>query len=320
MKMKNIYFIIAAILALLMLTLPLICTAKSVETGVTMPLPEQTDAADTLTVLDFTTNETFEVTFKDYLFGVVAAEMPMTYEDEALKAQTVTAYTYTLYTISKNTNEEYDISTDSSTFQGYISREKAREKWGDKADQYEKRLDGIIADVQGIYICLNGSPIMAVYHAISGGKTEGCENVWGTSLPYLAPKESLGDLLATDYLSSVTVSPDNLKEAFKDKCEFSGEAKDYIGKITKTDSGYVKQIQVGNTALSGTEFRKALNLRSANFDVAYTGGNFTFSVRGYGHGVGLSQNGANYMAQQGNTYTEILNWYYTGCVLQRTES
>ena len=318
--MKNIYFIIAAVLALLMLTLPLICTAKSVEVSTVVPLPEQTDSADTLTVLDSSTNETFEVTFKDYLFGVVAAEMPMTYEDEALKAQTVAAYTYTLYTVSKNENEKYDISTDSSIFQGYISHEKAREKWGDKADEYQKRLTDIISSVEGEYLCFEGSPIFAAYHAISGGKTESCENVWGDSLAYLTPKESLGDLLATDYLSNVTVSTDDLKAAFKDKCEFSGDPKGYIGEISKTDSGFVKEIKVGNTALSGIHFRECIILLSANFDVAYADGIFTFSVRGHGHGVGLSQNGANYMAQQGNTYTEILNWYYTGCSIEKAES
>lgn len=318
--MKNIYFIIAAILALLMLTLPLICTAKTVNNTSTLPPVQQTDTADNLTVLNTETNETFEITFKEYLFGVVAAEMPMSYEDEALKAQTVAAYTYTLYSISKNKNEKYDISTDSSTAQGYISREKARENWSDKADEYEKRLDDIISSVEGEYLCFDTSPIMAVYHAISGGKTESAENVWGDKISYLTPKESLGDLLCNDYLSSVTLSSDDLKAALKDKCEFSGDPANYIGEITKTDSGYVKEIKIGSAVLSGADVRKALNLRSANFDVTYQDDNFVFSVRGYGHGVGLSQNGANYMAQQGNTYTEILNWYYSGCTIEKTES
>ena len=130
--------------------------------------------------------------------------------------------------------------------------------------------------------------------------------------------ESLGDLLSPNYLSERKITAEEFKTAFSTLCTLPDNANDYIGEITRSASGGVKTIKVGDKVFSGGDFRKILSLRSANFDVNFTDNTFNFTVRGYGHGVGLSQNGAEYMAKQGNTYTEILAWYYKNCSLVKS--
>ena len=314
--MKNFYLFVAAALILLMLTLPLISLTAVSENKNSAEAPKPIEVTDTITVFHNDTGQTEKIPMRDYLFGVVAAEISPQSETETIKAQTVAAYTYALYKTEKNKKEQYDITTDSSVDQAYVSKEKAKEKWGDKADEYEARLNECMSAVEGIYISYDNKPIFAAYHAISSGKTESCESVWGNKLPYLVETQSLGDLLSPDYLSEKKVTADEFKTAFSSLCVLPETAAKYIGEITRTASGGVKTIAVGDTVLSGSEFRKALGLRSANFDVKFSDNCFTFTVRGYGHGVGLSQCGAEYMAKQGSTFSEILAWYYPGCSLK----
>lgn len=313
--MKNFYLFVTAFLVLLMLTLPLTSLAgPKVSNSTEAPPPGKVD--NTVTVFNHKTEKCEKLSVKDYLFGVVAAEISPTLEVETIKAQTVAAYTFLLYKTQKNKGEDYDITTDSSIDQAYLSKAEIKEKWGENAENYEKKLNDCLSAVEGIYISYDNSPIFAAYHAVSSGKTESCESVWGNKLPYLVETESLGDLLSPDYLSEKKVTADEFKTAFSSICKLPENAQNYIGEITRTASGGVKTIAVGDTVLSGGEFRKALNLRSANFDVKFSDNSFLFTVRGYGHGVGLSQCGAEYMAKQGSTFSEILSWYYKGCTLK----
>lgn len=318
--MKNFYLFITAVLILLMLTLPLISLTAVSENKEPTEIPTPTEVSETITVLHTDTKQTEKIPMRDYLFGVVAAEISPQSETETLKAQTVAAYTYALYKTEKNKKEQYDITTDSSVDQAYISKEAALEKWADKAEEYAARLNECISAVEGIYISYDNKPIFAAYHAISSGKTESCESVWGNKLPYLVETQSLGDLLSPDYLSEKKVAAGEFKTAVSSLCSLPENASNYIGEITRTASGGVKTIAVGDAVLSGSEFRKALGLRSANFDVKFSDNCFTFTVRGYGHGVGLSQCGAEYMAKQGSTFSEILAWYYNGCSLSNSYS
>ncbi len=311
--MKNFYFVITIILILLMLTLPFLSLGAPPDSSTL----EQSDIAnsDTVTLLQSSDNSLKAIATREYIFGVVAAEMSVSREVETLKAQTIASFTYTLYKKEKNKNEDYDITDNPATDQAFITREKAREKWGDKADEYEKKLNGVLDEVFGIYLSYENKPIFAAYHAISSGKTESCESVWGNSLPYLVETESMGDLLCADYLSEKVVSADEFKAAFRDICALPENEAEFIGEIVRSSSGGAKTVTVGNKQITGSDFRRLLALRSTNFDVNYSDGAFHFTVRGYGHGVGMSQNGAEYMAAQGSTYTEILNWYYKGCTL-----
>ena len=272
-------------------------------------------ARDSFRVLDMTDDTVTVISAQDYLFGVVAAEMPLSYEPEALKAQAVAAYTFACYRRRANRERSYDLTTDSMLDQSFTDRAKAKEKWGEKAEENEKKLDAVLKEVSGQYLTYDGQPILAVYHAISPGKTESSEAVWGSALPYLQPVSSPNDTLSPDYISRVTFSAEKLASLLSEECELSGDAGDYFKNIKKTPSGTVEEVTVCGKTISGGRIRALLGLRSAAFEISYEK-EFTFTVYGYGHGVGMSQYGAGQMAKQGSDYREILEHYYTGCTLQ----
>ena len=273
--------------------------------------------ADTLRVLDKESGTVTEMTPEEYIFGVLAAEMPALYDKEALKAQAVAAYTFALNRQTENADKDYDITTDMGTDQSFITEEKAREKWGDKADEYCDKLKGAVKEVENFAVTYDGKPILAVYHAISSGKTEDCENVWGKAYPYLKSVASPGDSLAPDYISKAVFSADDLRDKLSKTVELSGEPQDYFGKTERTASGTVKSIEVCGSDLSGGEIRSALSLKSSDFEVLYKDGEFVFTVYGYGHGVGMSQYGADCMAKQGSDFKEILLHYYSECKVEK---
>lgn len=258
-----------------------------------------------------------EYSAADYIFGVVAAEMPALYHEEALKAQAVAAYTFACYRAQSNQNTEYDISADPDTAQCFITREEAAARWGDNADEYTQKIDSCITAVQGELLTFDKKPIFAAYHAISSGSTSACEDVWGDDLPYLKSVDSSGDRLASGYLSEATFSTEELTSNLKDISSPSGEAQNYFTDIKTTDNGYVKSITYCGKNVSGSQICKSLGLRSSNFTISFADDKFTFTVKGYGHGVGMSQTGADYMAKQGSNYEEILLHYYSGATLQK---
>lgn len=265
-------------------------------------------------LLDSATGEISEISAKDYIFGVVAAEMPALYEKEALKAQAVAAYTFACFRKNEAAKEkrDYDLTTDFKTDQSYITKAAALEKWGEKASEYEQKINDIISAVEGMLITYNNQIILSVYHAISSGSTESCENVWGNALPYLVPVESLGDKLAETYLSTAAFSADELIQRLSHLTDASGEGNAFSNPKL-SESGTVLEIDIRGKKVTGFAVSEALELRSACFEVAFTDGIYSFIVKGYGHGVGMSQNGANYMAKQGSNYEEILTHYYKGC-------
>lgn len=265
----------------------------------------------------FKDDKILELSANDYVFGVVAAEMPALYEPEALKAQAVAAYTFACYRKANNTNTEYDITADPDTAQCYITREEAAARWGEKADEYSKKIDDCINAVQGELLIYEQKPIFAAYHAISSGTTNSCADVWGSDLPYLKSVNSAGDPLAEKYLSEAVFSADELTEKLKEITKASGEPQNYFSDIKITNNGYVNQITYCGKNITGSQIAQLLGLRSGNFEINFTDNQFTFTVKGYGHGVGMSQNGANYMAQQGSIYQEILLHYYSGATLQK---
>lgn len=309
--------VISLIMVLLMLLLPLGALGKETATPVkeTAALVKE-PSEETFKVL-LNNGKIEELKAEDYILGVVSAEMPALYEEEALKAQAVAAYTYTLCKQKQNKTEEYDITADYTKDQSYITAEEAKTKWGDKAEEYTEKIKKAVKEVKNYVITYNGEPINAVYHAISGGKTESCEDVWGKDLPYLKSVLSEWDKLGKNYATSATFSAQDLKTKFPET-EFSGEESSYFNSIKRTNAGRIKEICLCDKTLSGEDVRSALDLRSANFTVEYKDGNFVFTVYGYGHGVGMSQNGANEMAKQGSDFKEILKYYYTGCKIEKT--
>lgn len=316
--MKKIFLFSAVILAALLL-LPLsVLEAEFPSALPTSTKPEsKSEKTETVKVLISQTKEIKEMSAEDYIFGVVAGEMPALYEKEALKAQAVCAYTFLKWRQKENADKDYDITDDYTTDQCYISDTAAKEKWGSKTDEYSQKIKSAINEVKSQTLTYNGEIILSVYHSLSSGKTESAKNVWGKDYPYLQAVTSQDDKLAENYISTKTLALEELKSAFKDKAELPENLTDCFTNWQRTDSGTVTKVTVGNTEFKGSEIRALFDLKSSNFEVAVTDTALTFTVYGYGHGVGMSQNGANQLAKQGKTHEQILKHYYIGCEIMQ---
>lgn len=267
-----------------------------------------------------------EVNFEDYVVCVVSAEVPASFDDEAIKAQAVAARTYIYNKYSKfkkdpNTAPEEHkdscICTDSKHCCAYYSKEKLAELHGKEwMDEYYKKLQNAVKDTKGEIIVYENEPIIAVFHSSSGGcRTENSQDVWSKSLPYLVSVESPGEDKRDGYNSVFSISCDEFEN--KINSEFPGaitsdDQSNWIGDITYTQGNSVNTVTVGNAKIKGTKIRTLFGLKSACFEISMLNDKVTFNVHGFGHGVGLSQHGANIMANDGKNYREIIKHYYTG--------
>ena len=263
------------------------------------------------------TNEVEEVPIDTYLCNVVSAEMPADYEKEALKAQAIVARTYTIYKIQNKKHENADICDDSSCCQAWVSKETRLSRWDeDKRESNWKKIEECVNETKGKIITYEGKPINAFFHANSGGKTEIPVNVWGgTGYPYLQVVETAGEEGYDQYESEVSLTKEELIDKLKTKysdisIDFNNQ--DDIKILEYTDSGRVKTVKFGNHNLSGVEARTLLGLRSTNFEISRDGDNIKFAVKGYGHGVGMSQTGADSLAKEGKNCFDIINHFYIG--------
>lgn len=295
------------------------------------PKSSKLDEADLETnnfyiIKDAKSGEIFKLSPSDYIKGVVAAEMPIDFHSEALKAQAVAAHTYALLQIAnelENPTPELDgayLSTDYEKFQAYVSVDELRSKWGDNYDLNYKKLSEAVDAVIDEVITFNDAPIAAAFHSVSGGITESAKNVWGNEISYLAPVKSDGDELSPSFESSVTLTEKEVSHALLQsfpEIKFSKDRGKWFEILKKTDSGTISEIKVGSISTTGIKIREILKLKSANFTVEYENPDFTFKTFGYGHGVGMSQYGADYMARQGATAKEILLHYYSGVTIDK---
>lgn len=271
----------------------------------------------TIKLLHKKTGEVEQVNLDDYLCNVVSAEMPADYEIEALKAQAVVARTYTIYKINNKKHENADICDDSTCCQAWVDKETRFSRWEEsKRESNWEKIQKCVQETQGQIITYQNQPINAFFHANSGGKTELPVNVWGgTGLPYLQVVETAGEEGYKQYESEVELTQDELIEKLKTKysdisIDFSNQEDLKI--LEYTDSGRVKTVKFGNHEISGVETRTLLGLKSTNFEISKENDKIKFTVKGYGHGVGMSQTGADAMAKQGKNYKEIINHFYSG--------
>lgn len=277
-------------------------------------------STDTVAVLQAASGKVVELSTLEYLVGCVACEMPPDYSEEALKAQTVAAYTnlMRLKTNPDGKAGDADITDDTGTHQGYYDEATRKEKWGDKYEIYNEKITSAVKAVLGQTLTYEGAYITAAYFALCPGRTESAENIWGGDIPYLVSVTSPGDKLSPNYSETVTLSEADVKAAAqKQGITLSGDAANWITGLafSENGTGVVTQITFGGKVMTGQAFRTMLSLRSPAFTVKYGGGNFTFTVTGSGHFVGMSQYGADYMARQGADYKEILAHYYPGTTL-----
>ena len=266
-------------------------------------------------------DEVVSLTDREFLTRTLAMEMPASYHEEALKAQAVAAYTYYhRRRLAQEKNPDPDLKgadfvTPNDRFPQDYTEEKLRQRWGEDYDTYSRKIADAVVAVWGETITYDGKLIDACFHAVSNGQTESAEEVWGAQVPYLQTVASPGDRTATGYASTGTFTADEVRTILtkaEPEIALGKNPEDWFGKATLSDAGTVHSQKVGDVSLPGTQIRKLFGLRSAAYSVDFADGVFTFSVRGYGHGVGMSQHGADYLAKQGYTYKEILEYYYTG--------
>ena len=253
---------------------------------------------------------------EEYLVGVVLAEMPASFETEALKAQAVVARTYAAK--AKQTGGKHgdgSVCTDPSCCQGYVSQEAYLEKGG-RPEDLKKVRDAVYATA-GQVLTYEGSLIEATYFSCSGGTTEDAAAVWGTDFPYLRSVDSPGEEQGAHYRDSVTFTPAEVADRLG--VTLSGRPEDWITAVTRTAGGGVDSMAIGGRYFTGTEIRQKLGLRSTAFTVTASESAVTIETRGYGHRVGMSQYGADAMAVEGYGYEEILTHYYQGTELVRPE-
>lgn len=291
-------------------------TAEPAETPET-----KTELCSSYAMLNITSGKVEEISPREYLIGAVCAEMPATFEPEALKAQAVAAHTYAerQHLLEQNdaTPELYgaDFSNDSSQYQAYFTENQAKQYYGENFESCYSKISDAVDEVLPYLLEYDGTPIIAAFCSMSSGTTESAETVWGSQVDYLVSVESSADTTAPRYLETKEIKTNEfrkvLSEALPDAVWDDDPAK-WIQLGETSEAGTVLTVTVGGQELTGQEFRELLELRSAAFTVEYADGKLTFITRGYGHGVGMSQYGANAMAKDGADWKEILAHYYPG--------
>ena len=264
--------------------------------------------------------EAERVNMADYLPGVVAAEMPALFEPDALKAQAVAARSFILSrTLTVNANHpEADVCDDPDCCKAHNTEEELREKWGGDYDEYWQKMLSAVRETDGQYLEYGGEPIFAAFHSSSAGMTEGSGEVWN-ALPYLVSVPSPEDEEdVPDYVTTVTYTEGEFASRLREGYPYLSLGQDPAGlveEVTMDESGRVSSVTIAGQEVPGTEMRALFELRSTAFELEYASGSFTFTVTGYGHGVGMSQYGANVLAGLGTPYTDILAHYYPGTEL-----
>lgn len=263
-----------------------------------------------------------QINAAEYLIGVVAAEMPAAFEEEALKAQAAAARTYMRYHSQKASEHKGGaaVCTDYRHCQAWTDINDKMEAWGDDAEKYRRKIENAVYDTADEIITYNGSIINSVFFSTSSGKTENAEDVWGEAVPYLISVDSPGEENAPKFSSEISISADDAKKKISENTDGADFSEKIFSDIVRSDAGGIKNISAGGIRISGPALREIFDLNSTNAEITENGGSVTFRVKGNGHGVGMSQYGAEAMAENGAGYKEILTHYYTGCEITNQPS
>lgn len=285
-------------------------TVEQIPTG-------ELDSARRITVL--MDGYVVEMDLGSYLVGVVRAEMPASFEQEALKAQAVAARTYTLYKIANGGSDNHpdaDTCTDINCCKAYKNEAECASMWGERAAEYEEKIRAAVTQTDGECVLYDGAPALTVFHSSSAGMTMAAQDVWSSALPYLVSVSSPETEATVPGFRSRAVFPiaqlRGMLLSALPQAQLTGNASNWFTAMRQQSNGTVTSLKVGGVEVSGNQLRTILGLRSACFTLAFEGESVVFYVTGYGHGVGMSQYGANVLAAGGMDYREILAWYYTG--------
>lgn len=250
----------------------------------------------------------YEMNIEEYLIGVVGCEMPALFEEEALKAGAVAARTYLLNKLENN--ENYIISSTTND-QCYSDENELKEKWENNYNEYKSKIEKAVKETKDEYMTYNGEIIKAFYFSTSNGKTENVENVFGEKLDYLVSVDSNYDKNTTQFNKTIEIT----KSDFLKKLNLPEAKEIKITNIIKNETNRIDEITINDRKFKGTKIRTLLNLRSTDFEITINEYTVKITTKGYGHGVGMSQYGANELAKLGYNYEEILKHYYTGIEL-----
>jgi stage II sporulation protein D len=234
---------------------------------------------------------------ESYLEGVISSEMSPAFEMEALKAQCVAARTFVV-------QRGYEVD-DTTNTQVYRDDKQLKDIWKDNYDVYHKKIQQAVQETTGEILTYQGKPISALFFSSSCGKTANAQEYWGNKVPYLVSVDSSWDKQSEEYEKSITMS----KQEFSTALGFQNTVHE-IEEPIRYDSGYVKEIRIDRIVFTGREVREKLNLRSSCFTIKESKDNVVITTKGYGHGVGMSQIGAQAMAEKGKSYKQILSHYY----------
>ena len=277
-------------------------------------------------VLDIESGQVLEVPVRDYVIGAVCAEMPASFCDEALKAQAIAAHTYAErqrireHSCPTAALNGADFSNDTSVYQGFFTKEQAKERLGDKFEESYAKISAAADEVLPYIITYENEPIIAAFHSMSSGYTESAENAWGSPVDYLVEVDSRSDLTAPKFREEKRFAADELKSVLEnafDGIALGDTPSEWIQVKTVSDAGTVLSADIGGRNVTGNDIRTALGLRSASFDIHTDGDTVVITTKGYGHGVGMSQYGANAMAEQGKSWRDIISHYYPSCTISK---
>lgn len=280
-----------------------------------------------IAMYDHATKSIIRMPLEEYIIGVVAAEMPASFELEALKAQAVAARTFAVRKMRAfggngcSSHPQADVCSLYSHCQAWISDEQQKKNWGSDYAANHEKIVRAVEETRGYIMTYDGAPIEVFFHSTSNGKTEDAGEVFSHSLPYYTVVDSPGEESSPKYKQTFTFSNDQFVKIFKSRYPSSNlSAKNLSSQIrvkSYTKSGRVGELIVGGIAVKGTDFRYLYGLNSTDFKFKFEEDRVVIETTGYGHGVGMSQVGANYMAQQGHTYVEILKHYYKGVEIEK---
>ena len=253
-----------------------------------------------------------EIPFEEYVKGVVAGEMPATFEEEALKAQAVASRSYAMYQMEGSKDKDYDV-LDTTTNQVYLTDEELKNNWKEEYPEKINKIKKAVAETKGEYLTYDGKVINAMFFSTSTGQTENSEDVFVTALPYLRSVASTWDEKSPVYTDTATIS----LQDFYNKLSLPYNETLTVEITSQTATGRIKTLKINGTEFNGRDFASKLSLRSNCFTISQNEQNITITTKGFGHGVGMSQYGANGMAKEGYDYKKILKHYYSNTKIEK---
>lgn len=324
-------FITVFIVLLLINTMVPVVYYKLYYSNTTIPTPKATPFPSNNSLLDtekpidnskvkiynLNSKELEEIPLMDFLVGAAACEMPASYEGEAIKAQMIAIHSYYLYLQQTSSPKQYTYNE--PLMQGYAGKQQLQQFWGMNFNDYYQKYLRCADEVKDIIATYDGKSAMTTYFAVSCGKTQSSQDEWGEKLEYLVSCDSSFDAVSEKYLQvkefTVQQMYDRLMSGFSGFELDVEKPAEWFGDITYNEAGYVTDVMVKKAKLKGTDLRKNLELSSSCFMIFFEDNKFSIATKGYGHGVGMSQFGANQLSQQGKNYSDILKYYYNGISL-----